>query len=58
MNTMQKFVFLSVPITHQFEFAVGRNETDRSVVVEARQTHALMEFDVLRSDWLDEREQV
>jgi hypothetical protein len=39
-------------IGHQFEVAIGRNERDRAVVLEARQSNALMKFDILQIDAL------
>ena len=40
------------PIRHELKLAVGRNERDRPVVVEPRQTHTLVELDVLQLDGL------
>lgn len=34
-------------VAHELEFAVWRNETDRPVILEPRQSHTLVELDVL-----------
>ena len=39
-------------VAHQFELAIRRNETNGSVILEARQTHALMELDVFHLNGL------
>jgi hypothetical protein len=40
------------PVAHQLELAVGRDERDRAVGLEAREAHALVELDVLHLDRL------
>ena len=42
-------------VRHELELAVGRDEADRPVVLEARQAHALVELDVLHLDGLPAR---
>ncbi len=42
-------------VRHELEFAVGRNEADGAVVLEAREAHALVELDVLHLDGLAAR---
>ena len=40
------------PVRHELELAVGRDEGDGAVVFEAREAHALVEFDVFHLDCL------
>src|SRR5690242_3388680 len=39
-------------VAHQLELAIRRDETDRPVVLESRQAHTLMEFDIFHLDRL------
>jgi hypothetical protein len=37
-------------VGHELEVSVGRDERDRAVVLEASQTHALVELDIIQLD--------
>ena len=43
-----QFTLCVEPVGHEFELSVRGDEGNRSVVLEAGQTNALMEFDVLQ----------
>lgn len=43
------------PVAHELELAIRRNETNGTVVLEPRQSHALVELDVLHLDSLPPR---
>src|ERR1700710_3209737 len=37
-------------VTHQFEITVWRNEANSTIILEARETNTLVEFDILHFD--------
>ncbi len=51
----QRFHLRVQSITHEFEFAIRRYEADRPIILEPRQSHTLMEFDVLHLHGLSPR---
>lgn len=51
----QRFYLRVQPITHKLKFPIWRYKADRPIVLEPRQSHTLMEFDILHFDRLPPR---